>query len=131
MLELLGLALDEIGDASASNLSAVRAAHISRVEKFIRENLKNPDLSPDLIAENCGISKRYLHDLFKDVNGTVSQRIRDHRLIAARDRLAAAPGLPISEVSYRFGFADQAQFSRLFKTKFGMTPSAFRAETGK
>ena len=92
LLELLGLALDEIGDASTSNLSAVRAAHISRVEKFIRENLKNPELSPDLIAENCGISKRYLHDLFKDVNGTVSQRIRDHRLIAARDRLAARAG---------------------------------------
>lgn len=128
LLELLGLALDETVDASSSNLSAVRTAHISRVEKFIRENLKNPNLSPDLIAESCGISKRYLHDLFKDVNGTVSQQIRDQRLIAARDRLTTAPGLPISEVSYRFGFSDQAQFSRLFKNKFGITPSAFKAE---
>ncbi|MEQ9694635.1 helix-turn-helix domain-containing protein [Shimia sp. SDUM112013] len=128
LLELLGLALDETVDASTSNLSAVRSAHIARVEKFIRANLKNPDLSPDLIADNCGISKRYLHDLFKDVNGTVSQQIRDQRLIAARDRLASAPGLPIAEVSYRFGFSDQAQFSRLFKNKFGLTPSAFKAE---
>lgn len=127
LLELLGLVLDETADASTSTLSTVRAAHIARVEKFIRENLKNPDLSPDLIAEGCGISKRYLHDLFKDVNGTVSQQIRDHRLIAARDRLTAAPGLTIAEVSYRFGFSDQAQFSRLFKNKFGMTPSAFKA----
>ncbi len=46
LLELLGLALDETVDASSSNLSAVRTAHISRVEKFIRENLKNPNLSP-------------------------------------------------------------------------------------
>ena len=129
LLELLGLALDETVDASSSNLSCGGArAHISRVEKFIRENLKNPNLSPDLIAESCGISKRYLHDLFKDVNGTVSQQIRDQRLIAARDRLTTAPGLPISEVSYRFGFSDQAQFSRLFKNKFGITPSAFKAE---
>ncbi|MGR1582598.1 AraC-like ligand-binding domain-containing protein [Thalassobius sp. S69A] len=128
LLELLGLALDETADASTSNLSAVRSAHIARVEKFIRENLKNPDLSPDLISERCGISKRYLHDLFKDVNGTVSQQIRDQRLIAARDRLASAPGLPVAEVSYRFGFSDQAQFSRLFKNRFGITPSAFKSE---
>ena len=128
LLELLSLALDETADASTSNLSAVRSAHIARVERFIRENLKNADLSPDMIAEKCGISKRYLHDLFKDVNGTVSQQIRDQRLIAARDRLASAPNLSIAEVSYRFGFTDQAQFSRLFKNKFGTTPSAFKAE---
>ncbi|WP_372885859.1 helix-turn-helix domain-containing protein [Shimia sp.] len=130
LLELLGLLLDETSDSSTSSLSTVRMAHIARVEKFIRANLKNPDLSPDLVAEHCGISKRYLHDLFKDVNGTVSQQIRDQRLTAARDRLAAAPGLAIAEVSYRFGFSDQAQFSRLFKARFGMTPSDFKAAGG-
>ncbi|WP_432449019.1 helix-turn-helix domain-containing protein [Aliiroseovarius marinus] len=130
LLELLGLALDETTDANSSTLSSVRAAHIARVEKFIRENLKNPNLSPDLVAESCGISKRYLHDLFKDVNGTVGQQIRDQRLIAAKDRLAAAPGLAIAEVAYRFGFSDQAQFSRLFKTRFGMTPSEFKSDAG-
>ncbi|MBY6058828.1 helix-turn-helix domain-containing protein [Leisingera daeponensis] len=127
LLELLGLMIDEASDASTSSVSTVRAAHIARAEKFIRTNLKNPDLSPDLIAESCGISKRYLHDLFKDVNGTVSQQIRDQRLVAARDRLAATPGLAIAEVAYRFGFSDQAQFSRLFKTKFGMTPTDFKS----
>jgi AraC-like DNA-binding protein len=126
LLELLGLALNDAADAGASGFSSVRAAHLTRVERFIRENLKNPDLSPDLISEACGISKRYLHDLFKDVNGTVSQQIRDQRLIAARDRLQASRDLPISEVAYRFSFADQAQFSRLFKAKFGVTPSEFQ-----
>lgn len=128
ILELLGLALNDASDASESGYSSVRAAHMSRVEKFIRHNLKNPDLSPDLIAESCGISKRYLHDLFKDVNGTVSQQIRDQRLIAARDRLQASRDLPISEVAYRFNFADQAQFSRLFKAKFKITPSDFQRD---
>jgi len=128
LLELLGLVLGERGDASASSASSVRAAHLGRVERFIRENLKNADLSPDLIAQNCGISKRYLHDLFKDVNGTVSQQIRDQRLIAARDRLEASPNLPIAELAYRFGFSDQAQFSRLFKAKFGMPPSEFKSD---
>ncbi|PVA09457.1 DNA-binding protein [Pelagivirga sediminicola] len=124
LLELLGLALDEKSSAvDTGDVSSVRAAHLLRVERFIRDHLKDPALSPDLIAQGCGISKRYLHDLFKDVNGTVSQQIRDQRLTAARDRLAASRSVSIAEVAYRFGFSDQAQFSRLFKTRFGMTPS--------
>lgn len=127
MLELLGLALEDENGIEASSASSVRAAHLQRVDQFIRSNLKNPDLSPDLIAEGCGISKRYLHDLFKDVNGTVSQQIRDQRLVAARDRLGNSGEITLAEVAYRFGFADQAQFSRLFKSRFGMPPSEYRA----
>ena len=41
------------------------------------------------------------------------------------------PG-PMSDIAYRFGFADQAQFSRLFKAMFGQTPSGYRAtQTGR
>ncbi len=127
LLELLGLALEAETGVEVSSASAVRAAHLQRVDQFIRGNLKNHDLSPDLIAEGCGVSKRYLHDLFKDVNGTVSQQVRDQRLIAARDRLGNIGNVTIAEVSYRFGFADQAQFSRLFKARFGMPPSEYRA----
>jgi AraC-like DNA-binding protein len=36
------------------------------------------------------------------------------------------PG-PMSDIAYRFGFSDQAQFSRLFKAMFGQTPSGYRA----
>lgn len=126
LLELLALAIKGDAGAERSNTSSVRAAHMLRIEKYIHENLGNPDLSPDLIAEGCGISKRYLHDLFKDVNGTVSQHVRDQRLQAARDLLRERPAVAISEVAYRFGFADQAQFSRLFRARFDQTPTAFR-----
>lgn len=129
LLELLGLALEEETGVEASGESSVRAAHLQRVDQFIRNNLKNHDLSPELIAEGCGVSKRYLHDLFKDVNGTVSQQIRDQRLTAARDRLRSTGDVTLAELSYRFGFADQAQFSRLFKARFGMPPSEYRAKT--
>lgn len=128
LLELLGLALEEQPDIDMSSASSVRAAHINRVDIFIRTNLNNPNLSPGLISAACGISKRYLHDLFKDVNGTVCQRIRDQRLIAARDRLTQVNEDNIANLAYRFGFFDHAQFSRLFKAKFGMPPSQFRAQ---
>lgn len=126
MLELLALAIRNDTGASHANTSSVRAAHLLRIEKFIHENLHNADLSPDLVAERCGISKRYLHDLFKDSDDTVSRHVRDKRLKAARDMLRDRPNLAVAEVAYRFGFTDQAQFSRLFRARFEQTPTEYR-----
>lgn len=127
MIELLALALDQRSDAAGEAKSAVRAAHLQRVERLIAANLTNPDLDPDMIAAACGISKRYLHELFTDVNKTVSQHIRDERLLAARQCLDLPGCGAIADVAYRFGFADQAQFSRLFKRMFEVSPSGYRA----
>ncbi len=126
LLELLALAIKSDPGATGSTTSSVRAAHLLRIEKIIHQNLKNSELSPDFISEACGISKRYLHDLFKDLNGTVAQQIREQRLLAAKTLLHERPDLAISDVAYRFGFSDQAQFSRLFKAKFQVTPTDFR-----
>lgn len=128
LVELLSLALDGQGDVKSGTSSAVRAAHLNRAKGFVRRNLMNGNLSPEKVALACGISKRYLHELFSDENGTVSQFIREQRLIACREILEAPGTLTIAEVAYRYGFSDQAQFSRLFKAAFGKTPSGFRAQ---
>ena len=128
IVEVLSLALDErLGDDDSVK-TAVRAAHLRRAEQVIRQSLSSATLSPETVAEACGISKRYLHELFSDTNKTVSQFIREERLIAARDAIAATPALPMAEIAYRFGFSDQAQFSRLFKSLFGLPPSDWRKQ---
>ena len=125
LIELLALSLEGSSDAGAG--SAARAAHLRRAQEFVLRNLSHPDLSPGMVADACGISKRYLHELFADVNCTVAQNIREQRLIAARDLLQMPNPGPMSDIAYRFGFSDQAQFSRLFKAMFGQTPSGYRA----
>jgi len=126
MVEVLALALDESAGDDHQVRTAVRAGHLRRAEQVIRKHLSSPLLSPEFVAEACGISKRYLHELFGDTNQTVSQFIRDERLVAAKELIASSPSLSMAEISYRFGFCDQAQFSRLFKTKFAVTPSEWR-----
>jgi AraC-like DNA-binding protein len=131
MVEVLALALDEGAGDDHQVRTSVRSGHLRRAEQVIRKHLSNPALSPEMVAEACGISKRYLHELFGDTYQTVSQFIRDERLVAARDLISMAPSLSMAEVSYRFGFCDQAQFSRLFKSKFGQTPSDWRRDTAR
>lgn len=126
MVEVLALALDETAGDDQQVRSSVRAGHLRRAEQVIRKHLSNPELSPEFVADACGISKRYLHELFGDTNQTVSQFIREERLVAARDTIRSSPALSMAEIAYRYGFCDQAQFSRLFKTKFGLAPSDWR-----
>lgn len=127
LIELLALSLDAQSDADDGVRSSVRAAHLRRAEDMIRASLSNPALSPEMVSDACGISKRYLHELFSGANVTVSQYIREQRLIAARNILELPNPPPIAEIAYRYGFSDQAQFSRLFKAMFGQTPSGYRA----
>lgn len=128
MVEVLAIALDDTAGEDQQVKTAVRAGHLRRAEQIIRRNFPNSALSPDLVADACGISKRYLHELFSDTNQTVSQFIREERLIAARDTIASSPSLGMAEIAYRFGFSDQAQFSRLFRAMFGKTPTDWRRE---
>ncbi len=126
IVEVLALALEDCRDEDVQVKTAVRAGHLRRSEQTIRKNIANPNLSPDFVADICGISKRYLHELFSDTNKTVSQFIREERLIAARDSIATNHALTMAEIAYRFGFSDQAQFSRLFKAQFEITPTDWR-----
>ena len=45
------------------------------------------------------------------------------RLDAARERILPAP--PLVDVACDAGFADQAHFSRMFKSAFGLTPARY------
>ncbi len=127
LIELLALALEGDDRVLESQQSPVQMAHLVRIEHFIRRNLANSDLSPELIARTCGMSTRYLHELFRASGTSVSRWIRQQRLIACdRDLRRFGRKTRIADIAHRWGFSDQAQFSRHFKAHFGRTPADSR-----
>ncbi len=127
LIDLLVLSIKSDERTLTSGSSTVREAHLSRIESFARRNLSRADLDPALIASACGISTRYLHELFRDTKQTIGQWIRDLRLDACHAQLRdPANCLTVTEIAYRFGFSDHAQFSRAFKGHFGMSPKELR-----
>lgn len=127
LVELLALALRADGRAVAGGTTAVRAAHLARIEQVLRRDLARHDLGPEAVAAACGISVRYLHALFRDTGETFGQRLRELRLAAARDALARADdGRTIGDIAWSVGFADHAQFSRAFRARYGMSPREAR-----
>ena len=84
------------------------------------------DLSLEDVAEAINVSSFYLSRLFKEVKGeNYINYLTDLRMKKARE-LLKNPRISIKEISSEVGFNDQNYFSRIFKNKFGMTPTEFR-----
>jgi AraC-like DNA-binding protein len=107
---------------SRENLSA--KFRLQSVKSFIESRLDDPDLSPKTIANNNGISLRYLHYLFKNGDASVSEWVRKKRLEKCRQKLTSEKfrGDSITDIAFSMGFNSSSHFSRLFKQNFGMTP---------
>lgn len=132
LIELLALTMEGDTRVLGSDLSSVQAGHLARGERFIRQNLSNRSLSPEMIAQSCGISVRYLHQVFSNSGKSVSLWIRELRLLACEQALRSPRRRDsIAEIAYQWGFGDQAQFSRHFRAYFGCTAKQMRAEAAR
>ncbi|ATJ81601.1 AraC family transcriptional regulator [Halomonas beimenensis] len=127
-LGMLTLVLEQDERVLNSDQSHLRTAHLMRIERFITSQLGNPDLDPKMVADGCGISLRYLHKLFAETGHTVGEWTRKQRLEAAkRDLCDTACGITVGEIAYRWGFSDQAQFCRAFRSHFGCSATEMRS----
>lgn len=95
---------------------------------YVDRHLGDPGLSPAAIAAAHSISLRRLHQLFEAEEHTVAEWIRRRRLDRCRRDLAdpALADRPVASIAARWGFADAAGFSRLFRAAHGTPPGAYR-----
>jgi AraC-like DNA-binding protein len=127
LVNLLALSIEGDERVLGAAATSVQSAYLHKVECFIRAKLAVSDLSPQDIAEGCGISLRYLHQLFATQGNTVCGWIRFQRLLMCDEALRDVNSRKsISEIAYLWGFGDHAQFSRHYKAHFGCTPSDAR-----
>lgn len=78
------------------------------------------------LAERMYLSPEYLSDLLKRETGITAQdHIHRYLIEEAKNRLIGS-NASVSELAYALGFEYPQYFSRLFKSKTGMTPSAYR-----
>ncbi|AOP47898.1 helix-turn-helix domain-containing protein [Streptomyces lydicus] len=107
-----------------------RRTLLLRIKQFITEQLHEPRLTPTAVANAHHISVSYLHRLFQDEDATVAAWIRLRRLNAACRDLAdpALGSTPIRAIAARWGFPHAADFTRAFRTAYGLPPSAYRRQ---
>lgn len=127
LLELLALAFNGVTFQSGDAPEAMAQAELVRVQTFIKANLASPELGPSTVVAALGISRARLYRLFAPIGG-IAEYVREQRLRRCLADLVSSQlaHRQIAEIAYGWGFADPAHFARLFKQRFGRTPSEVR-----
>lgn len=115
-------------DPSCMHVSIPRHVDIAalhRARQFLDAEKTRVVRSAELEAVT-GLTRYDLARQFRLMCGTSPYRyMLMRRLDFAREQIAGRR--PLGEVALDAGFADQAHFSRVFKTAFGLTPARYRA----
>ncbi|HXT06095.1 MAG TPA: helix-turn-helix domain-containing protein [Roseiarcus sp.] len=127
-MDILALALIAEPDRQAAAERSVQHARLQSVKAYIEANLGDPNLSPATIAKQSGISLRYLHYLFRQLDMTVSDWLRLRRLGRCHNLLASPQHADksITEIAYSMGFNSSSHFSNLFRAQYHVRPSDVR-----
>lgn len=104
--------------------------HVLKAVAFMSKNYRS-QITVNDIAAAAHISEKYMRELFKKETGRSMQAyLTDMRLSAAKTLLSNSK-YNISEVANLSGFAEYRNFVRVFKERFGITPTEYRIGKGE
>ena len=112
-------AVVDLPDRTESLHAGRRAAAL----RFMERHAHRHELDAAAIARGAGCSRTRLYEAFAAQDQTVMGALRELRLQRARALLEQGARLHVGALSWRCGFADQSAFSKLFRARFGLTPT--------
>jgi AraC-like DNA-binding protein len=96
-------------------------------EYFVNDHPERHGLpSVAYFADKACLSPNYFGDLISKESGTTAQRHIQDAVIERSKQLLIETRMPVSEIAYQLGFEYPQHFSRLFKSRTGMTPNEYR-----
>jgi AraC-like DNA-binding protein len=116
----------EAAEAAAGR--GIRAARLHAIKSDVAKSLTDRELSVDAIAARHGISSRYLRMLFEAEGLTFSEFVLERRLARAYRLLSDQRYAKhsISSIAFEVGFGDLSYFNRVFRRRYGGTPTEIR-----
>jgi len=122
-----GITLEMLGNLARKNKAQEKCAPkwlFRVVEKLNDEFTEN--LSTEELAAEANVHPVHLASVFRRFyHETIGEYVQKLR-VAHASRLLLDRKLPLCEIAYSAGFADQSHFTRTFKRFTGTTPGAFR-----
>ena len=118
------LLTDAAYDEGARRRDAAEETLLSQVDAYVRQNLRDPALSADAVANALAVSRRHLFRMCTQADLSLEQYIISKRLEGAKAELGSAAGRSrtISRVALSWGFKDPTHFARRFKAAYGILP---------
>jgi AraC-like DNA-binding protein len=93
---------------------------------FIDRHVANPELSPAFLELNLPFSRSSLYRLFEPLGGVASAILQRRLERSMKSLLTGSAAKPrLRAIARDHGYGTQEQFSRAFRTRFGVTPHQF------
>ena len=99
--------------------------YLEEAVRYIKAH-HHEQITVESIARYVGISRKYLYAIFKNALGiSPKDYVIDYRMEKAKEFLLNE-SLPVGSIAYSVGYDDALNFSKMFKSKTGMSPSEYR-----
>lgn len=108
----------------------VRDPRIQAVCQHVAKHLQR-DLSLQEVARHACLSPSRLAHLFREQTGVSLVRWREDQRIILAKHLLQSTSVPVASVGARVGYDDALYFSRVFRKRVGVSPTAFRHAAGE
>lgn len=135
VMSLLSMALAQARDRASTVAPVISARDRSaylQMRQWVRDHHADPEIGVAALAAQFGMSTRHVHGVFSKTGGGESflDALRHDRLDAAARllRTASAGGaapVSVAEIAARCGFSDPGYFGRVFRKKYGHSPTEF------
>lgn len=96
---------------------------MKRIMKVINDNIDNPDMSVEAMAEQAGLSRVHFYRKIKEMTGQAPRDFVKYVRVKEAARLLSTKKYDITSVSVATGFKTLSTFSASFKALYGVTPS--------
>ncbi len=95
------------------------------LEKLIKDNLANPDLNVQFLADKLGMSRSSLFNKVKTLLAVTPNELIQAIRLSTAARLLQERKYRISEVSEMTGFSSSSYFAKCFQKQYGMKPAEY------
>jgi AraC-like DNA-binding protein len=130
LLDLVAAALGPTAEAAEIIAKrGVKAARLRAILAEVARRFSDPNFDLDNVAGRLGLSRRYIQELLEETGKSFTEHLVESRLERALAMLSdqRCQHLAIIDIAFAVGFGDVSHFNRVFRRRFGETPSGVRA----
>ena len=127
-----GLLSESVSFASSAESSAAEEGNypperrfLVDLEKLIKDNLANPDLNVQFLADQLSMSRSSLFNKVKTLLAVTPNELIQAIRLSTAARLLQERKYRISEVSEMTGFSSSSYFAKCFQKQYGMKPAEY------
>lgn len=134
LLDLVAAALGPTSDAKEIIAKrGMKAARLRAILSEIARHFSNLDFNLDSVVHELGLSRRYVQLLLEETGRSFTEHLVESRLKRSYAMLTdhRCRHLGITDIAFTSGFGDISHFNRVFRRRFGATPTDVRAAAGQ